>query len=92
MKKLSFFLLIAGFSLFLACGPSKKEKEAAIEKSRQDSIKAAAEAMRQADSINAATEAMRQADSINKANEVDLSSNGDRRGVTIRRKVVKLGN
>jgi hypothetical protein len=67
MKKLSFFFLVAGISLFVACGPSKKEKEAALEKARQDSIKAAEEAQRQADSIAAVQEQQRIQDSINAA-------------------------
>ena len=38
MKKVSFLFVVAGIALFVACGPSKKEKEAAIEKAKQDSI------------------------------------------------------
>jgi hypothetical protein len=54
MKKLTFFILSA-FLLFalVSCGPSKKEKESALEKASQDSINAAVEAQRQADSFAA---------------------------------------
>lgn len=56
MKKLTFFI----FSVFLlislvSCGPSKKEKEAAIEKAMLDSIYASREAQSQADSIAGAS-------------------------------------
>jgi hypothetical protein len=51
MKKVSFLFVVAGIALFVACGPSKKEKEAAIQKAKDDSMNAAMEAQRQADSI-----------------------------------------
>jgi len=44
------FVIILGVGT-INCGPSKKEKEAAINKAQQDSILASVEAQRQADSI-----------------------------------------
>ena len=69
MKKVSFLFVVAGIALFVACGPSQKEKDAAIEKAKQDSITAAAETQRQADSITAVAEQQRIQDSINAAIE-----------------------
>ena len=69
MKKVSFLFVVAGIALFVACGPSKKEKEAAIEKAKQDSINAAVAAQKQADSIAAVAEQQRIQDSINAAIE-----------------------
>jgi hypothetical protein len=69
MKKLSFLFVVAGVALFVACGPTKKEKEEALKKAQEDSMKAAEEAQRQADSIAMAAENQRIQDSINLAIE-----------------------
>lgn len=71
MLLLSFFLPF----LQLCSEPSRKEKEAAIEKAKQDSIFAAVEAQRQADSIASLPEQQRIHDSITTAiNKTQLDS------------------
>ena len=90
MKKVSFLFVVAGIALFVACGPSKKEKEAAIEKAKQDSINAAVEAQRQADSIAAVAEQQRIQDSINaaieQAKQDSIANIGKKKGKTMKKK------
>jgi len=65
MKKLLALTLIAGMVAFVACGPSKKEKEAK-EKAKQDSINAAEKAKREADSLATIEKAKAVKDSLRK--------------------------
>jgi len=65
MKKLFALVLVAGMLAFVACGPSKKDREAK-EKQKQDSIVAAEKAKKEADSLAAVEKAKSIMDSLKK--------------------------
>ncbi len=71
-------MIVAGFAVMVACGPSAEEK-AAAEKARQDSINAAMEKIA-ADSTMAAETAMQQyrQDSIAAVLRADSIANADK--------------
>ncbi|MFA4853366.1 MAG: hypothetical protein WC599_12685 [Bacteroidales bacterium] len=76
MKKLFALVLVAGMVAFVACGPSKKDKEAK-EKAKQDSIAAADKAKKEADSLAAVVRKMDslKQDSIAKADKKKVHGN-----------------
>jgi hypothetical protein len=78
MKKIISLIMVAGFSILVACGPSAEEK-AAAEKARQDSINAAMEKIA-ADSTMAAQAALEQArqDSIAAVMRADSIANAEK--------------
>lgn len=63
MKKLLALVLVAGMATFVACGPSKADKEKK-EKEKQDSIAAAEKAKKEADSLAAVEKEKRKMDSL----------------------------
>jgi hypothetical protein len=68
------FSFLLPFLFFERCGPSIKEKEAAIEKAKQDSINAAVEAQRQTDSVSRLNSQISYQDSLNSSKNAKQDS------------------
>jgi hypothetical protein len=76
MKKLAMLSLASILFIgIISCGPSKKEKESAMEKARMDSFDAAMEAQRQADAIATMEDSTSDKSKPELAKEVNLHTN-----------------